>query len=63
MITKFTKTTIPNYLICNEHVRLGFLGVEDDYPEQKSSLPIKKKRNQVLTKEEESTIGIILQKG
>jgi hypothetical protein len=32
---------------------LGFLGVEDDYPEQKSSLPIKKKRNQVLTKEEE----------
>jgi len=32
---------------------LGFLGVKDDYPEQKSSLPIKKKRNQVLTKEEE----------
>jgi len=32
---------------------LGFLGVEYDYPEQKSSLPIKKKRNQVLTKEEE----------
>ena len=22
---------------------LGFIGVEDDYPEQKSSLPIKKK--------------------
>ena len=32
---------------------LGFLGVEKEYPEQKSSLPIKKKRNQVLTKEEE----------
>ena len=32
---------------------LGFLGVEKEYPEQKSELPIKKKRNQVLTKEEE----------
>ena len=30
----------------------GFLGVEKkEYPEQKSELPIKKKRNQVLTKE------------
>ena len=38
---------------------LGFLGVEKEYPEQKSELPIKKKRNQVLTKEEEFTIGII----
>ena len=29
---------------------LGFLGVEDDYPEQKSSLPIKKKKgNRDLT--------------
>ncbi len=32
---------------------LGFFGVETDYSKQKSSLPIKKKRNQVLTKEEE----------
>ncbi len=31
---------------------LGFLGVEKDYPEQISSLPIKKKRNQDLTLEE-----------
>lgn len=31
---------------------LGFLGVQKDYPEQKSSLPIKKKRNQNLTEEE-----------
>ena len=32
---------------------LGFLGVEKDFPEQKSSLPIKKKKNQILTEEEE----------
>jgi hypothetical protein len=32
---------------------LGFLGVEKEFPEQKSSLPIKRKRNQILTKEEE----------
>ncbi len=31
---------------------LGFLGIEKDYPEQISSLPIKKKRNQDLTLEE-----------
>ncbi len=31
---------------------LGFLGVEKDYPEQISSLPIKKKRNQELTLDE-----------
>ena len=31
---------------------LGFLGVEKDYPEQISSLPIKKKGNQDLTMEE-----------
>ncbi len=36
-----------------EHLDLGFLGVEKDYPEQISSLPIKKKkRNQELTLEE-----------
>ncbi|HEX5187686.1 MAG TPA: transposase family protein [Nitrososphaeraceae archaeon] len=28
---------------------LGFLGVEKDYPEQKSSLPIKKEKGHVLT--------------
>jgi hypothetical protein len=32
---------------------LGFLGVEKEFPEQKSSLSIKRKRNQILTKEEE----------
>ena len=31
---------------------LGFLGVEKDHPEQKSVLPIKKKKNQELTIEE-----------
>lgn len=31
---------------------LGFRGVQKDYPEQKSTLPIKKKRNQILTYEE-----------
>ena len=32
---------------------LGFLGVQKDYPEEKSSLPIKRKKNQILTEEEE----------
>jgi len=32
---------------------LGFLGVETDYSKQKSSLPIKRKKNQILTKKEE----------
>lgn len=30
---------------------LGFLGVETDYPEQKSSLPVKRIKNQILTEE------------
>ena len=45
MITRFTKTIIPK--LPNEVTSmydLGFLGVEDDYPEQKSSLPIKKEK-------------------
>jgi hypothetical protein len=32
---------------------LGFFGVETDYSKQKSSLPIKSKKNQILTKKEE----------
>jgi len=32
---------------------LGFYGIENDYPEQRSSLPIKRKKNQILTKEQE----------
>ncbi|MER5175184.1 MAG: hypothetical protein ABJB76_01715 [Candidatus Nitrosocosmicus sp.] len=32
---------------------LGYLGVETDFPEQKSSLPYKKKRNQELSQGEE----------
>ncbi|MDN5868907.1 MAG: transposase, partial [Candidatus Nitrosocosmicus sp.] len=32
---------------------LGFLGVQKDFPEQKSCLPIKRKKNQILTEEEE----------
>ena len=31
---------------------LGYLGVEKDYPEQLSSLPYKKKKNQELSAEE-----------
>ena len=31
---------------------LGFLGVEEDYPEQKSSLPIKKEKYCELTSDE-----------
>ena len=31
---------------------LGYLGVENDFPEQISSLPYKKKRNQELSQEE-----------
>jgi hypothetical protein len=31
---------------------LGYLGVEKDFPEQKSSLPNRKKRNQELSQEE-----------
>ena len=33
---------------------LGFLGVEDDYPEQKSSLPIKKEKGCELTVKQKS---------
>jgi hypothetical protein len=32
---------------------LGFLGVQKDFPEQKSCLPIKRKKNQTLTEVEE----------
>lgn len=32
---------------------LGFYGINGDYPEQRSSLPIKRKKNQILTKEQE----------
>ena len=35
---------------------LGFFGVEIDYSKQKSSLPIKRKKNQILTKKEEEEI-------
>ena len=31
---------------------LGYLGVENDFPEQISSLPYKKKRNKELSQEE-----------
>jgi hypothetical protein len=42
---------------------LGILGTEKDYPEQISSLPIKKKKgNQDLTIEEKNTTEIILRR-
>ena len=33
-------------------IDLGYFGVETDFPEQLSSLPNKKKRNQILSQEE-----------
>jgi hypothetical protein len=55
MITTSTKRIIPVYQ--RKYIvgmfDLGFLGVQKDFPtELKSSLPIKKKRNQILTYEE-----------
>ena len=42
---------------------MDFLGVETDYPEQKSSLPIKKEKEwRYLTEQEKSTTEIILQR-
>ena len=43
---------------------LGFLGVEDDYPEQKSSLPIQKGKGlRTYWCSKKSTTGIILERG
>jgi hypothetical protein len=40
---------------------LGFLGVQKDFPEQKSSLPIKKEKDCELSLQEKKiTTGIIL---
>ena len=51
MITKSTRKTIQIYLrMLRSIFDLGFLGVEKDYPEQKSSLPIKKEKDCELTK-------------
>ena len=43
---------------------LGYLGVERDFPDQKSSIPNRKKRSQKeLAKEEKSTTRTTLEKG
>ena len=42
---------------------LGFLGVENDYPEQKSSLPIKKKKGSEIITQQKDITEIILKKG
>ena len=42
---------------------LGFLGVEKDFPEQKSLLPIKKEKDHELTKVQKEYNRIILKKG
>ena len=42
---------------------LGFLGVKDDYPEQKSSLPFKKEKDCELTVRQKSTTENILGEG
>ena len=36
-------------------VDLGYLGVENDFPEQLSALPYKKKRNYEMSQEEKDT--------
>jgi hypothetical protein len=36
-------------------VDLGYLGIEKDFPEQKTSIPYRKKRNQELLQEEKET--------
>ena len=41
----------------------GFLGVEDDYPEQKSSLPFKKEKGCELIVQQKEYNAIILQRG
>ena len=41
---------------------LGYLGVEKDFPEQLSSLPYRKKRNQNLSKKKKNTTKIILKR-
>ena len=42
---------------------LGFLGVEKDFPEQKSSLHIKKEKDCKLTVQQKSTTVIIQGRG
>lgn len=43
---------------------LGFLGVEGDFPEQKSSLPVKKEKGcELAVQQKKSTTSIILQRG
>ena len=41
--------------VVNVVVDLGYLGVENDFPEQLSALPYKKKRNYEMSQEEECT--------
>ena len=42
---------------------LGFLGVEEDFPQQLSSLPFKKEKDCELTVQQKDTTAIILQRG
>ena len=42
---------------------LGYLGVEKDYPEQLSSLPNKKKKDQELSAEEKNATKATLKRG
>jgi hypothetical protein len=42
---------------------LGYLDVDKDFPEQKSSIPNRKKRNHELPKKKKSITKIILEKG
>ena len=41
----------------------GYLGIEKDFPEQKSSLPFRKKRNLELLQVEKEHNKVILKKG
>ena len=53
-MTSTKKTVQLSQRMLQVHLILGFLGVEKDYPEQKSSLPIKKERScEVAVQEKE----------
>ena len=58
MITTFTKRTILIPKDVMSMFDLGFLGVEKDFPEQKSSLHIKKEKDCKLYSKKSTTVII-----
>ena len=51
MITAYTKRIIEIDQRMQKRCMILFLGVKDDYPEQKSSLPVKKEKDCELTEQ------------